>query len=117
MHRRIRQTVALIAALCLQAQALAAVVLPCAHQSAPPVLSAVHTCHGVVIEAGAVRDSGELSDCEKCTLLMVLSVYDLPASKPASTRLGPLPVLVAAHHGHFYYYSPDTPHRPPIYGT
>ena len=68
----------------------------------------------MVSDAGADRDNGDVADCEKCALLMVLSVYDLPAMKPASTQLGPLPVPVAAGDGHFYRYAPDTPHRPPI---
>ena len=114
MHKHTRQIVALIAALCLQAQALAAVLLPCAHQSAPPALSAIHSCHGVVTDAGADRAPGDVTDCEKCALLTVLSVYDLPALKPAFTQLGPLPVLVAGGDRHFYRYAPDTPHRPPI---
>ncbi len=55
-----------------------------------------------------------MPDCGKCALLMVLSVYDLPAFKAPPMQLGPPPILVVAGDGHFYRYAPDTPHRPPI---
>ena len=109
-----RQFVALIAALCFQAQALAAVLLPCAHESAPPALSAVHVCHDGGADVTGSADNGKTSDCEKCTLVMVLSVYDVPTFKLVPNQPVPLPLLVVAREDHFYRHAPDTPHRPPI---
>ena len=101
----------LIVALCLQAQALAAVLLPCSHELAAGSMPAPHACHGDPMQH--IAEGHEALECEKCNLVMAFSAYDLPPMIAVSRQLGLLPSLTVTAEGHFYRHTPETPYRPP----
>ena len=111
MVRPSSRIVALLLALCLQAQAIAAVLLPCSHQLADESMPASHACHGDPMQH--IADGHEALECEKCNLVMAFSAYDLPPMIAVSRQLGLLPSLTVTAEGHFYRHTPETPYRPP----
>ena len=111
MVRPSRRIVAWFLALCLQAQSLAAVLLPCSHQLAAGSMPASHACHGDAMQH--IAEGHETLACEKCNLVMAFSAYDMPPMMAVSRQLGLLPSLTVNAESHFYRHTPETPYRPP----
>jgi len=111
----IRHLLIAILVLSLPGQALAALMLPCAHSGsvgdgAPAV------CHSMLPAGGqdAAPEPVSQFDCQKCVLTAICAVYDLPQpSGPVALPAPGLPDAVASNR-HFYRFIPDLLKRPPI---
>ena len=107
----LRKAAIVFLVLCLQFQAAAALVMPCAHQhlnDAPSI-----GCHqGIPDKAMADGNTGE--SCAKCTLDGVTGGFQGPTAVfMTAFVIDGRAVTVPAVPRHFYHFVPDQPDRPP----
>jgi len=108
---------AIILTLCLvvmQVQVWASAVLGCRHEAGVAgSTTAVCPLHQTAAKKQAPGHP-TLLDCQKCALHCAVGVSALPASTPLLRDM-PRPQLPVPAAGlHFYCFTPDSPHRPPI---
>jgi hypothetical protein len=109
--RSAQRLIALLLALSLQFQALAAAVMPCAH--AQPGTQAVQTgCRHTASERSDLDAKGYFS-CAKCVLAAMASAYHPPPVPGPAATAPPRPVLSASLPAHFYHFVPPPLRRPP----
>jgi len=100
--------------LCLQFQAAAAIVMPCAHQDGTPAAEAMVGCHQAETDAGPLDGRSHFS-CIKCALGCISGSFQVPML--GSSLNGAVPyqtVNQALTPQHYYRFVPDHPQRPPI---
>lgn len=108
----------MILTLCLlvmQVQVWASAVLGCRHEAGLAGTAAAVVCP--LHQAGAMtpeQGHSTLLDCQKCALHCVVGVPALTASPPLLPGTNEPQTPVAATGLHYYRFTPDSPHRPPI---
>ena len=113
--RRPAATILTLCLLVMQVQVWASVVLGCRHEAGLAGSAAAIVCP--LHQGGALKPDQEhptLLDCQKCVLHCVVSVPALTASAPLLPGTSGPQTPVAAKGLHFYCFTPDSPHRPPI---
>ncbi len=108
---------AIILTLCLvimQAQVWASAALGCRHEAGVAgSTTAVCPLHQIAAEKPAPVHP-TLLDCQKCALHCAVGVPALLTSAPLLPDMRRPQAPVSATGLHFYCFTPDSPHRPPI---
>jgi hypothetical protein len=99
--------------LCLPLQAMASILLPCAHSAANQAGEQV-SCHTAHTTSGNIQQDFPAEQCQKCDLQQMLNFGSF-VSEFVSSEMSEFQSVQNQHvENHFYQFSPHLILRPPL---